>query len=196
MDVRFLEFPNELGALVVGALVRDEETGYLTLGVACGSEPVAALRKALAEALQLQRFVAAYDDPEGGYMRAARCDGSPLAAWRADRRYASSYRSDLRDVVDYGCHLQLYLDPVVQARFEEELASRLVGEVSCSELTVGGGLDGFRPVSVDVTTPDVRAAGLCVVRVVVPGLYSNAAAGLPFLGGRLSGARVSLPLPH
>jgi ribosomal protein S12 methylthiotransferase accessory factor len=92
--------------------------------------------------------------------------------------------------------LQLYLDPVVQSRFEGELGARIVGEVDFSELSAVGGLEGYRVVSVDVTTPDVLAAGLRVVRVVVPGLYSNAAAGLPFLGGRLSGDRISLPLPH
>ncbi|HBL29018.1 MAG TPA: bacteriocin biosynthesis protein SagD, partial [Acidobacteria bacterium] len=43
---------------------------------------------------------------------------------------------------------------------------------------------GFRAISVDVTTPDVQAAGLCVVRVIVPGLYPNAPAAFPFLGGR------------
>jgi ribosomal protein S12 methylthiotransferase accessory factor len=42
---------------------------------------------------------------------------------------------------------------------------------------------GLRAVSVDLTTPDVRAAGLCVVRVIVPGLYGNAAAAFPYLGG-------------
>jgi ribosomal protein S12 methylthiotransferase accessory factor len=43
---------------------------------------------------------------------------------------------------------------------------------------------GFRALSVDVTTPDVRAAGLSVVRVIVPGLYPNAPAAFPCLGGR------------
>jgi ribosomal protein S12 methylthiotransferase accessory factor len=38
-------------------------------------------------------------------------------------------------------------------------------------------------VTVDLTTPDVRAAGLRVVRVLVPGLYCNAPAACPFLGG-------------
>lgn len=196
MSVRFLVFPNEFGALVVGALLRDPELGYLTLGMACRNEPVSALRKALGEAMQLQRFVAAYDDPDGAYMRAALDKGSPLAHWRADRGYGDSYRRDLRDVVDYGCHLQLYMDPAMQERFEEELAGRIACDVSWTGLSGSLDLAGRRAISVDVTTPDVRAAGLHVVRVVVPGLYSNAAAGLPFLGGRLGGERLGLPLPH
>ncbi|WP_322752535.1 hypothetical protein [Frankia sp. Cas3] len=41
----------------------------------------------------------------------------------------------------------------------------------------------LRAVSVDVTTSDVRAAGLAVVRVIVPGLYCNPPAAFPYLGG-------------
>ncbi|WP_326553906.1 YcaO-like family protein [Micromonospora sp. NBC_01813] len=62
---------------------------------------------------------------------------------------------------------------------------------------------GFDAVAVDVTTPDVRWAGLHVVRAVVPGLYSNAAAAFPLLGGaRLArllqgrGQPRLTPLPH
>jgi ribosomal protein S12 methylthiotransferase accessory factor len=43
---------------------------------------------------------------------------------------------------------------------------------------------GLRAVSVDLTSPDVASAGLRVVRVLVPGLYSNAPAAFPLLGGR------------
>lgn len=57
----------------------------------------------------------------------------------------------------------------------------------------------------DATTDDVRAAGLHVTRILVPGYYSNAAVGLPFLGGtRLPTQLAStvdaqprlIPLPH
>ena len=43
---------------------------------------------------------------------------------------------------------------------------------------------GLRAISVDVTTPDVALSGMRVVRVIVPGLYPNAPAAFPFLGGR------------
>ena len=43
---------------------------------------------------------------------------------------------------------------------------------------------GLEAYSVDVTTPDVASVGLSVVRVVVPGLYGNAPAAFPPLGGR------------
>ncbi|CAM5562118.1 hypothetical protein SALBM311S_01325 [Streptomyces alboniger] len=171
--------------------------------------------KAYGEALQLQLFTADYDDPDGPYMRAAADPRSPLKPSRRDRDYADAYRNDLRDVVDYGCHLQLYLDPRTQDAFEAELRIALTegprpgpdplapaDGTDPLEAVVGGIVAGHHPVLVDVTTPDVRAAGLHVVRALVPGLYSNTAAGLPFLGGTrlaesLAGApRRSLPLPH
>ncbi|WUB15070.1 YcaO-like family protein [Streptomyces platensis] len=43
---------------------------------------------------------------------------------------------------------------------------------------------GLRAVTVDLTPPQVRAAGLHVARVMVPGLTCNAPAAFPFLGGR------------
>jgi ribosomal protein S12 methylthiotransferase accessory factor len=71
---------------------------------------------------------------------------------------------------------------------------------------------GHEIVAVDVTTPDVAATGLRVVRTVVPGLVSNFPAAFPFNGRRrLQDAAVELgwrdtplaeddlnvfPLPH
>ncbi|MEW2368052.1 YcaO-like family protein [Streptomyces sp. NPDC006656] len=218
LDARFLSFPELFGMPVAGALVRDTATGYLTLGVAARADTEGALLKAYGEALQLQLFTADFDDPDGPYMRAAADPRSPLKPWRKVRDYGCAYREDLRDVVDYGCHLQLYLDPAVQARFEAELAIALrEGTASAPAEPVPSGRPaaetlhaltarlheaGHQVVAVDVTTPDVRAAGLHVVRVIVPGLYSNTAAGMPFLGGERLGAalkgdpRRELPLPH
>lgn len=206
LRTRFVEFPNDFGLVVAGALVHDESTGYLTLGTAARSAAEPALRKALAEAFQLQLFVADYDNPHGPYMRAAEHPASPLKPWRADRSYLDAYREDFADVVDYGCHLQLYLDPRAQDRFEAELVSSITGTVAWTDLPAEpepsvvelAGALGRRVVSVDVTTPDIRPTGLRVVRVLSTGLYSNSAAGLPFLGGtRLpTGGRRALPLPH
>jgi ribosomal protein S12 methylthiotransferase accessory factor len=222
LTTRFYAFPNEFGLTLIGALVRDASTGYLTLGMGCHNRPLKAMVKALGEALQLQLFVGDYDDPDGPYMRAAANDGSPLKCWRAARDYSAAYRADFRDVIDYGCHLQMYLDPVIQDSFEAELAESTAGHVALADLPgeptmaspdpadnadlaalVGRIADaGLRVVSVDVTTDDVRRCGLHVVRVLVPGLYSNSAAGMPFLGGtrlpeRLAGNSPRLlPLPH
>ena len=42
---------------------------------------------------------------------------------------------------------------------------------------------GLRALAVDLTTPDVRSAGLHVARIVVPGLYGNAPPAFPLFGG-------------
>ncbi|GAA3013157.1 YcaO-like family protein [Streptosporangium longisporum] len=208
LHVRFLEFPSATGLRVVGALVRDRETGYLSLGMGVRADAGEAMVKAYGEALQLQLFVAGLDDPDGPYCRVAADPRSPLKPWRADRAYGSSYRDDLADVVDHGCHLQLFLDPAVQERFEDELAEALTEGAPPERVRPPGSVAdlaarlGTRVLCADVTTPDVASAGVRVVRVIAPGLYSNTAAGLPFLGGSRLAARLggrprrALPLPH
>ena len=216
LDTRWYAFPNEVGLPVVGALVRDTATGYLSMGMGATADPDQAMVKALGEAFQLQVLLADYDDPGGAFARTATGPTSPLKPWRAGRDYANAYRPDLSDAVDYGCHLQLHLDPAVQRRFESELDAATAGEVEPADLAADAPVDlaatvarlaalGHQVVAVDVTTDDVRAAGLQVTRVLVPGYYSNAAAGLPFLGGTrlpqqlestVDGQPRLLPLPH
>ncbi|WP_043809367.1 YcaO-like family protein [Rhodococcus triatomae] len=207
-DTRWLAFSTAFALPVVGALVRDAVTGYLSMGVSCHEAPDVAAEKALAEAFQLQLLLADYDDPDSGIGRATLAPTSPLRPFRADRRYGSSYRSDLSDVIDYGCHLQLHLDYDVQHRFEAELDEAVTGTVALVDLTTATSVEaavavaGFSPVVVDLTTPDVAAAGLQVVRVVVPGTLTNTAAGRPFLGSPRMRAALAgrppriLPLPH
>ncbi|ERB55802.1 hypothetical protein N806_32320 [Rhodococcus sp. P27] len=208
LSTRWLSFDSDFGIPVLGALVHDRLTGYSTMGTACHEEAQTAAFKSLGEALQLQLLSADYDNPESGIGRAAASPTSPLAPWRADRSYAGAYRSDFADVMDYGCHLQLHLDPEIQARFESELAGAVVGEVDLDSLTSPIDTEsaltgsGFRPAWVDLTTADVLRAGLHVVRAVVPGCLTNAAAGLPFLGSprlvdSLAGHPIrTIPLPH
>ena len=219
MHTRFLEFPNEFGVVVIAAVVHDSATGYLSMGAACRTRTGPAMRKALAEAFQLQMFSAALDDPDGPFMRAAVSPNSPLKPWRVDRRYLDSCRDDLGDVVEYCTHLQLYLDPRMQDRFEAELATAVVSQTTPAELDAlavlpeNGSVNelavilaerGHRVVWVDLTTADVRGSGMRVVHAFGAGLYSNSSVGLPFLGGRrladeLSArqeSRRDLPLPH
>jgi len=219
MTTRFIEFPNEFGLIVVGALVYDKATGYLSMGAACRTAAGPAMRKALAEAFQLQMFVTDLDDPEGPYMRAARDPHSPLKPWRADRRYLDDCRSDLADVIEYCTHLQLFLDSRMQDRLAAELAesmTHVVGWETLDKKARFAGMEdplilaralaeaGHPVVSVDVTTEDVRPTGMRVVHTLAPGLYSNSSVGLPFLGGtRLADQlavvgrpRRNLPLPH
>jgi ribosomal protein S12 methylthiotransferase accessory factor len=223
---RFLVFPSVVGLPVVGALVIDTERGYRCMGTACHPDLTQAMSKALAEAMQLQMIVGELDDPDSAFMRVAPTDGSPLKPWRGQRDYLDAYRADWRDVTHHACHLQLHLDPRMGERLEAELdgvptisvsdamgpdspvgirplqadarADRLVEVAERLEVA------GHAPVSVDVTTTDIRPTGLRVTRVTAPGLYSYAAAAFPCLGGeRLArqlrghdaGPRL-LPLPH
>ncbi|MDJ0409443.1 MULTISPECIES: YcaO-like family protein [Rhodococcus] len=222
LDTRFYSFTTEFGIPVLGSLVHDRSTGFLTLGMGVGTDAVRAAEKAYAEALQLQLFVSEYDDPTSAYMQAAQSPTSPLKPWREDRAYGMSYRSDRRDLVDYVCHLQIHLDPEVQEQFRRELTAATLGSVDLSGLDTADAAPttdriaalvkvlnsaGHRVVEVDVTTADVRAAGLHVVRVVATGLYSSSPIGLPFLGGSRMPAAVAAaaaagttlpttPLPH
>jgi len=209
LSVRWLAFPHETGLPVVGALLRDDSVGYQALGMGAHPDPRRAMTKALGEALQLILLLADYDRPDSGFARAAATHGSPLKPWRPARDYATAYRDDLADAVDYGCHLQLHLDPRIQRRFETELAGAVrAGDPGWDpprDLTdLVGRITGLgqRVLAADVTTSDIQPTGLHTVRVLVPGYYTNSAAGLPLLGGRRLGAGLAgrpprlLPLPH
>jgi ribosomal protein S12 methylthiotransferase accessory factor len=220
LNTRFLSFGNDLDLPVIGALVHDRSTGFLTLGMGVNPDPVSAATKAYAEALQLQLFVADYQDPASAYMQAAQSPLSPLMPHRIDRAYGDSFRRDRRDVVDYNVHLQLHLDPAVQRAFQDELGQLCTGETHLEEIGATWAPDtpidialsravrrlaelGHTTLCSDLTTPDVAQAGLHVVRVVVPGYYSNSALGLPFLGGTrlplaMAAAKIlpTTPLPH
>jgi ribosomal protein S12 methylthiotransferase accessory factor len=209
LRARWFAFPHETGFPVIGALVRDDTTGYQAMGMGVGADPAAASEKAFGEALQLLVLLADYDRPDSGFGRAAAGPGSPLKPWRPARDYAAAYEDDLSDVVDYGCHLQLHLDPAIQERFETELSAAVRDDEpswdpprDLGELVDRIDATGHRVLATDVTTSDVRAAGLCVVRVLVPGYYTNAPAGLPLLGGTRLPAQLAgrdprlLPLPH
>lgn len=195
VEMRYVLIPNRYGVPVVGALLHDTETDYLTFGVAARLQPAAAIGKAAAEAWSLRTYAAGLDDPDGMIWRAAAAgliDGSPLKAHRADRRYMDSYRADFRDVVDLACQTQIWLDPRMH-RWAERIR-RPAQRIPVTEIPVltGEPADVYRtllarhgvdPIVVDLTTSDVAACGLHVTRVIAPGLYSNPPAAFPFLGG-------------
>lgn len=218
LSARFVSFPTELELPVMGVLLMDRDDGILSLGLGCRADPVAAALKALAEAVADQMILRQLDDPRSAMTRVAATDESPLKRWRADRAYLDRYDPAWRDVTDPGCHLQLYLDPRMQERFEAELATALApmeqfpdpADRASEEQALARTVRllsnrGFRICAVDVTTTDVRAAGLHVERVVVPGLVGNAPAAYPLLGSaRLREAIAAapgrsprlMPLPH
>lgn len=224
----FCGFPNELGLPVVGALMLDQHDGYLTFGTSCRPDPLDAMCKAVAEAAHIQVVMRELDDPASAIAQLGDLPASPLKPWRQARDYLSAYRADWRDAIDPGCHMQAHLDPRLAHQLLTEIASWPwdpspgVNRLSGGAVTgTGNGLApspgemlahaarqlarlGISVYSVDVTTDDVRSAGLHVVRLVAPGLYSNGPAAFPFLGGdRLHQLRKGIlhpprlqPLPH
>ncbi|WP_326553907.1 YcaO-like family protein [Micromonospora sp. NBC_01813] len=189
-----LAVPNRLGLPVVAALVADPRDGTCALGAACRTDTTAALRKALLEALDGLAVAAELLDPASALWRAVATGAAyahPYRPFRADRGYAADYRADLRDVHDLACHTQLYLDPSVQQRLLPRLR-RPQSRVSAADLdaaarATGGPLRallaaGLQPLWTDLSTPDVRLAGLHVARVVVPGVAAYAPAAFPLLG--------------
>ncbi|ROO60498.1 ribosomal protein S12 methylthiotransferase accessory factor [Micromonospora sp. Llam0] len=189
-----LAVPNRLGLPVVAALVDNPRDGTSALGAACRTDTTAALRKALLEALDGLAVAAELLDPTSALWRAVAGGAAyahPYRPFRADRGYGADYRTDLRDVHDLACHTQLYLDPSVRQRLLPRLR-RPQGRVSAADLdaaahTTGGPLQallaaGLQPLWADLSTPDVRLAGLHVARVVVPGLAAYAPAAFPLLG--------------
>jgi ribosomal protein S12 methylthiotransferase accessory factor len=197
LSYHLVNIPSLFEVPVIGALIRDRRHQIVALGVACRPDPAAAALKAVAEAIHLRSFALGLLDPRGSVWRSMEVgilDPGVYQPYRADRAYRDSYRADFRDVTDLGAHSQLYLDPHMHHHVRRILEPPSWERLPPEPLEVEGDLrrgyldllarHGFRAVSVDVTTPDVRQAGLVVVRVLVPGLYPNAPAAFPCLGGR------------
>ncbi|RAY16811.1 hypothetical protein DPM19_01190 [Actinomadura craniellae] len=192
---RVVALPTVFDIAVIGVLLEDPEHELTVFGVAARTDPAAAVHKALAEAVTLRQYAMGLLDPGGDIWTAAREGTIPLEFFhphRADRRYADSYRPDFRDVADLSCHSQIWLDPRLRRHLEPITGDhRPIGldelprpagdpyEVYLGRLAAAG----LSACAVDVTTPDVAAAGFRAARVVVPGAYSNAPAAFPFLGG-------------
>ena len=195
-----VRIPSRFPIPVLGVLCEDRERLLVALGTACRLEPGEAFKKAAAEAVHLWTFALGLLEPDGHIWKAIAAgvfDARSYKPYRADRKYKDSFRADYRDMVDLGCNAQFYLDPRTHYLVERLRAApprfRLGDLPSLAQPTVAAARDevvrllaaeGFEPVSVDLTTPDVAEAGLSVVRIVVPGLVPNAPAAFPFLGSR------------
>lgn len=196
LEVTLLRIPCAFDVPVVGAFVDDPARGVVGFGSACRPTPAAAAEKALTEALVTYtnaRELAAQDGAFWSAVRSGRLAQDPYRSWRADRGYRAAFRPDWRDMAVLDVNVQLYLDPVMQGEPLRRLRTprgrdRLGALPSVRGDARTGYLDrlraqGLSAVSVDLTTSDVATTGLRVVRVVVPGLYHNAPAAFPLLGG-------------
>jgi hypothetical protein len=117
----------------------------------------------------------------------------PVVPFRADRTYGQVLgRSAARTQLIHNC--QLFLDRAEQHAFFERLEALTEEpaepavppkDTDPGERSLDGLLAGLRLLCprgihrVDVTTPDVRALGFSVVRVVAPDMIPNMPDGLP-----------------
>lgn len=204
-----LQIPGPWRVPVLGVAVRDPELDIVALGTAARPDPADAVLKAAGEAISLRSLSKGLLDQGAGLWQAAELglfDSGALKPWRADRRYLDSYAADFHDVTDLLCQSQIYLDPRTRPWTEHLFAP--AGRVPLGDLaTVAGDpwphyrdeltrIGGQPPVSVDLTTADVAEAGLSVVRVVAPGVYTNAPAGFAPRDPRRRTNRNLRPLPH
>lgn len=195
--IRLFQIPGQFALPVLSAFIEEPAQGLIAYGTACRAHPWEAAKKALVEALAMLELTAQIADRDSAHWQVVAAGEIPAHTYRpyrADRWYADDIRPDFHDLVDLPAVAQLYLDPRMQGepldrlrentrttRFadipavaEDGARQRYLDMLSAQQL---------RAVSVDVTTPDVRAAGLTVVRVIVPGLYCNPPAAFPYLGG-------------
>ncbi|MGW1209159.1 YcaO-like family protein [Streptomyces sp. NPDC002499] len=195
-SVRLLHIPSEFGVPVVAAFLEDRQRRMVAFGSACRAEPQLAAEKALVEAYGLYSLTRQLAEPGSEVWEAVAAgtlEGHVFRPFRADRTYRDAFRTDYRDLTDLPAIAQLYLDPRMQGqpldrlRGPARIAFRdipAVAEADPHEVYLGRlAAEGLRAYSVDLTTPDVAAAGLSVVRVVVPGLVGNAPPAFPYLGG-------------
>ncbi|MGW4127778.1 YcaO-like family protein [Amycolatopsis japonica] len=199
-EVRVLALPNEFALPIAAGIVRDRETGWLTVGTAVRPDFEAATYKAVAEAYSLQSSCRLLDDEKAAsrIVQANVQSARNLKPWRQDRAYLASYRDDFHDVVDLMCQLQVNLDPRAVEQNSDRLWSAQEPIDAPTDRLPDRSLGALRHrveerdhevIRVDLTSPDVAAAGLHVVRVVVPGLVANFPAAFPMWGrGRISRA--------
>ncbi|MFV9423713.1 YcaO-like family protein [Microbacterium sp. S1037] len=212
--VSFVQLDNEFAVPVAAAILHDDDDQLVNVGFSARPDFASAASKALTEAYTLQegsRDLLHADGLHWRVMTEGELNGRAFKPWRADRRYLDDFRPDMHDCDDLMVQQQVYLDPRAGERMERLLrpaSGRPIDSVprmpERSRVAMIAALEraDVEPIVVDITTPDIRSAGLTVVRVVAPGTIGNAPAAFPFLGhGRVQRIAVELgwretPLPE
>lgn len=200
-----IHLDNQFDIPVMAGLVHHTGEDFFTIGFAARPDPEEAGRKAWTEAWTLQEGSRDLDQPDSLIRKAIDWGFASyvdLKPHRADRRYLDDYRPDFLDVSDLMCQQQVFLDPrAIDAvrHFTHVPATREMADLprlpDRSLQTYRDRIEpqGFEICYVDCTTPDVAAAGMHAVRVVIPGLVGNAPAAFPLLGrGRVQQVPVDL----
>lgn len=186
---------NEYGIPVAAGVLVNPVDQLLNIGFSARPTMELAAAKAWTEALTLaegSRDLLPRDGRHWAAMARGELNGRSFKPWRADRRYLDDFRADFHDCDDLMVQQQVHLDPRAQQQVSE-LWSRpavrdLAGAPRVADRTVAAyrerveGL-GQEVIVVDITSADVAATGMRVVRVIVPGTVGNAPAAFPFLGG-------------
>ncbi len=204
-DIVLHQLPCEVGVPVCGAFVEDHRRRLVAFGTAARPTVTEAAEKALVEALGLLLLTKEVATAGSGLWRSVQAGLIPATtffAFRKDRRYRQDAGPNWERLTDLPGLIQLYLDPSMQGRpldrLRDPVASPgdLPGDLPDEDrrAAMHGAITahGYRAISVDLTTPDIAAGGLTVVRVLVPGLYGNPpAAYLPLGTGRLLAPRTA-----
>ena len=213
----YLLLSTDMPSFTVAGCLHDREHDILVLGLATRTSLSDALRKASAESWQLRRLSLQLLERGSDLWRDIDRGRLPMPTrpFRADRRYAESFRGDFADMHHLTYNTQFFLDP----RTHPSALARLCGEPYCfaeaqpsrqlsaSELLAACvaclARSGERLYRVDLTTPDMEAIGMTAVRLVCPGLVGNTPTAFLPLGHRRfaeaarRGAQVYLaPMPH
>lgn len=191
---------NEFALPVMAGVVENTIEQLFNIGFACRPDPVAATRKAWAEALTLQERSRDLNHLDSLLRREYR--PSALKPWRADRAYLDDYRPDFHDVDNDLAQQQFFLDPRAVERIRpwvdtpaqlhfDELPKLKDRSLSTYQARIES--CGYEIFHTDLTTPDVAQLGLSVARVIIPGLAPDFPAAFPHLGnGRIQNAPIHL----
>jgi len=213
----YLLLSTDMPGFTVAGCLHDREHDVLVLGFATRPNLADALRKASAESWQLRRLSLQLLDRGSDLWRDIDRERLPMPTrpFRADRRYAESFREDYADMHQLTYCTQFFLDPRTHppalarltgepCSFAEVLASQKVSPDELAALCIAHlAQRGERLYRVDLTTPDMGTLGLTTVRVACPGLVGNTpTAFLPlghprFAEASRQGAQTYLaPMPH
>jgi ribosomal protein S12 methylthiotransferase accessory factor len=134
----------------------------------------------------------------------------PVAKWLMHQNPKYVYRPDYADVTDFDNHVHFhatqkhmeqfnFLFQNAQEKEHEELSGSHASMVE--KLIHLFKVTGMDVIAVDITTPDVKEFGFCVVRVIIPQLQPlNGDYRFRILGGRrlnlFKGSKEVNPLPH
>ncbi|MGL5857566.1 MAG: YcaO-like family protein [Angustibacter sp.] len=192
-DVHLVQVPCSLGLPVLCALVVDQQQDVVAAGTACRPDPAEAARKAVLEALHVWLFTVGLSAPDGPIfqaMDAGTLDRSVYLPFRPDQDYLDLAGPRCAAIRDLGAHSQLWLDRRLHGLLDRITRPAHVVDLERLAPPPPGSVtevlqeNGFRPLLMDLTTPDLAPGPLRVVRSLVPGLLPNTPAAYPYLGMR------------